>query len=445
MKIGFDRRVIQSAAVLMLCVAVAAAVGGCVDPQIGTLGGNPEVPGPPTLPPPAPPPPPPSPPENPLPPAPPPGSAGYSAAALAWTPGPGDTCTQEDHLRYTASGPDGKLYPIWHPPVDPLTGCNFGHEHGTDPSTSPLDTLGPMLFGYVNEQALASPNFHRHEDHVGHKVEVANGVTFTPSGGGAGSPTVCNVVAKLHQGTHSPDAFSNNLHEQVTRVSCDNGLSFELQLLSAIGRAGGFADQCAGGSRLQVGSPNPSDSPTASNPLNPGGSMGDRFLPTIMCVDAPRPKYSEVWKTQNVITGVDGSQAARFAWYWSVSDPSRYFAAGAAVRTINSCYTLTGSEFLTISNPCVGLRAESAEAVTWDDPRSPFKGTHRGIKLNDFSVTNPNGPEIFFTDVLGMNGSTTPFPGSVQQHVRQGSHAPYAFGGPSIGSNHDAPGVHAPN
>ncbi|MEO8478720.1 MAG: hypothetical protein ABI542_03735 [Gemmatimonadota bacterium] len=128
-----------------------------------------------------------------------------------------------------------------------------------------------------------------------------------------------------------------------------------------------------------------------------------------------------------------------------MSDPSRYFAAGAAVRTINSCYTLTGSEFLTISNPCVGLRAESAEAVTWDDPRSPFKGTHRGIKLNDFSVTNPNGPEIFFTDVLGMNGSTTPFPGSVQQRVRQGSHAPYAFGGPSIGSNHDAPGVHAPN
>lgn len=428
-----------SVTTLAWCIGVLL-IAGCADPQAVILdpGAPPPPPPPPTMPPPPPIPPVPPPP-------PPPGASGYSAAALAWTPGPGDSCTQQDHLRYTAPGPDGKLYPTWHPPVDPVTGCHFGHEHGTDPSTSPLDSLGPILFGYVNEQAMGGPNFHRLEDHVGHKIEVANAVPFNPSGGKGGGSITCDVIAKLHQGTHSADAFTNNLHEQVTRVSCNNGLRFELQLLSAIGAAGGFAIQCVGGSRMAVGAPNPGDSPVTSNPLNPGHSMGDRFIPTDDCVHQPRPKYFEIWKTQNVITGVDGKQAARFAWYWSVSDPSRYFDGATLGRTIASCYTQDGGSFFTISNPCVGLRKSSAEEIAWNDPRSPFKGTERGLRLNDFAVTYPEGPEVFYTDVLGMNASPTPFAGSIRQHVVHGTHLPYAFTGPTVGGDHNAPGVHAPN
>jgi predicted small secreted protein len=53
-----------------------------------------------------------------------------------WTPGTGDTCTREIHDRYSVVAPDGKRYNTWHPPVDPGTGCTFGHEHGRDPRSS---------------------------------------------------------------------------------------------------------------------------------------------------------------------------------------------------------------------------------------------------------------------------------------------------------------------
>ncbi|MGL4231150.1 MAG: hypothetical protein ACRCWJ_07255, partial [Casimicrobium sp.] len=40
-------------------------------------------------------------------------------------PQPGE-CSREIHARYWTYGPDGKVYPAWHPPVDPVTGCSFG-------------------------------------------------------------------------------------------------------------------------------------------------------------------------------------------------------------------------------------------------------------------------------------------------------------------------------
>ena len=81
-----------------------------------------------------------------------------------WTPSHWDTCSKEIHDRYSVVGPDGKLYPTWHPPIDPQTGCRFGHEHGRDPSGSNLySTTGPIPFGVANE-ALDTwdPNGQRH-------------------------------------------------------------------------------------------------------------------------------------------------------------------------------------------------------------------------------------------------------------------------------------------
>ena len=70
-----------------------------------------------------------------------------------WTPGPRDDCTAAIHNSYSVVGPDGKLYPTWHPPVDPVTGCSFGHDHGRDPRGSALyAAVGPIPFGYANEQ-----------------------------------------------------------------------------------------------------------------------------------------------------------------------------------------------------------------------------------------------------------------------------------------------------
>ena len=52
----------------------------------------------------------------------PPVATGPAKAFGLWTPGPNDTCTKDQHDAYSVVGPDGKLYPTWHPPVDPKTG-----------------------------------------------------------------------------------------------------------------------------------------------------------------------------------------------------------------------------------------------------------------------------------------------------------------------------------
>ena len=78
---------------------------------------------------------------------------GSSIAYGVWAPGPHDTCTRADHDRYSVIGPDSLLYPTWHPPVDPVTGCTFGHEHGRDPRGSALyQDVGDLPFGYANQQ-----------------------------------------------------------------------------------------------------------------------------------------------------------------------------------------------------------------------------------------------------------------------------------------------------
>ena len=90
-----------------------------------------------------------------------------------WTPGPRDDCTAAIHNSYSVVGPDGKLYPTWHPPVDPVTGCSFGHDHGRDPRGSALyAAVGPIPSfpaaggmkvpaGWLVEQAGFSKGFRR--------------------------------------------------------------------------------------------------------------------------------------------------------------------------------------------------------------------------------------------------------------------------------------------
>lgn len=43
-------------------------------------------------------------------------------------------CSQAQHDRYVATGPDGQVYPTWHPLIDHGQGCIHSHEHGSDPA-----------------------------------------------------------------------------------------------------------------------------------------------------------------------------------------------------------------------------------------------------------------------------------------------------------------------
>lgn len=442
---------------LSLLLVVAAA--GCAQyrladgAEVPLPSGPGNTPPPPPPPPATPPPPPPAPPVPPPPPPPPPTGIGYSRAALAWSPGTGDTCTQSDHLTYTANGPDGKLYPIWHPPIGP-GGCTFGHEHGKDPSSAGFDDMGPVLFGYANEQLDSYPGRQpRHEDHVGHKVEWGRAVTFRPTGGTGGAATLtCDVLTKMHQGTHSADAFTNNLHEIVYRIRCNDGAESNVTFLTANGPGGQLSRRCDERVRINVGPPNPSDSPVQGHPRSPGRSMGNRFIPDIWCAEhrVDGLQFSEVWKTQNVVTSADGRLLLRFANYFFVGNPSRFFDPNSPTlvgRPTDVCAArnLDGA-WVSVTRSCNKMRAATDPSVAWNDPSSPFTGSSRTVRFNDMVLTNPGQQTIWYTNPFGQEGRAEPFPGSVRQYLSNVNHSTArAYLGPAIGGDYHAAGVHAPN
>ena len=388
-----------------------------------------------------------------------PPQTGYAVAWGIWAPGAGDNCTQAIHDAFSTVGPDGKLYPTWHPPTDPATGCSFGHEHGRDPRGSALyAVVGDIPFGYANEQLETwDPLYPRREDHVGHKVEWENNFRMHLDGAAAGSllEVRCDALVKLHQGTHSRDAFTNNLHELVYHIRCTDGVEMHVTLLSAIGDPGEFIRSCDHNVVVQVGAATPANSPR-------GG--GARIIPDRACVNSailvPAGQQSnygvlhESWETSNSIRTPNGHELAFFNPYFQVSLPSRFHDAAAVNltgRPISVCYeadSATGRqarggecEDATIGGTVAGL--------TFDDPRSPFDGSERVVDINYNHVRNTSGPTDWFTDPFGRNAQPDSFPGAVRQYLSKvnNDRGGLGNGGPTLGRNriYGAASVHAPN
>jgi hypothetical protein len=386
-----------------------------------------------------------------------PNETGPSFQYGQWTPGPNDTCSQAIHDSYSTIGPDGKRYPTWHPPVDPATGCTFGHDHGRDPRGSKLyGKVGPIPFGLANEALdTYDPANVRHEDHFGHKVEWENDVDFD-----LGSPVAghlfqikCDVLTKLHQGTHSKDAFTNNLHELVYHLSCTDGTELHVVLMSAIGTPGEFTRNCDG-THVSVGPATPANSPN-------GG--GQRVIPDRVCVDrfmlVPPGQHSdfnsalhESWQTSNAIVTEGGHAIAFFNPYYQVDFPSRFFDAAApniTGRPIEVCY----------ETPANGNRAQGSLCdnstqngtilnLAYDDPRSLFDGVRRGVDINENIIDNKDGPTVWYTDPFGRHGRKSHFPGSLRQYVAKiDNNYGFNVNGPGIGfsRNYGVQSVHAPN
>jgi hypothetical protein len=100
--------------------------------------------------------------------------------------------------------------------------------------------VGPIPFGYAN-QHLEAGGFGapRHEDHVGYEIDWENDTAMSVGGGGGNVVAIqCDVLVKLHQGTHSPDAFTNNMHEVASHIRCADGTGFSATLLTPTGAAG---------------------------------------------------------------------------------------------------------------------------------------------------------------------------------------------------------------
>jgi hypothetical protein len=361
-------------------------------------------------------------------------------------------------------GPDGKAYPTWHPAVDPETGCTFGHEHGRDPRGSVLYAeVGDLPFGYANERLDASDlGLHRHEDHVGHKIEWENDVRMNVGGPGGSVLTVrCDVLTKLHQGTHSKDAFTNNLHELNYHIRCSDRTEIHVTMLTAIGKAGEFERSCGG--TVVVGPATPVNSPD-------GG--GTRRIPDRSCLEtrllvAPgaRSDYGamkETWQLHAEVRSAEGNRRlASFNPYFQVFRPSRFYDADApdgVGRPVALCAAaLPGDRrarggdcesFLTAVGAAPAGASLALDALRFDDVRSPFNGVRRQVDVNNNTLRNGAGPRVWYTDPLGRNGRPTPFPGSIRQ-VLAAIDNDYGVNvqGPVIGGGRDygGPGTRAPN
>ncbi len=384
----------------------------------------------------------------------PPEASGPAVAYGIWTPAPGE-CAAELHDAHSVIGPDGKLYPTWHPPEDP-SGCSFGHEHGRDPRGSDLHAVvGDIPFGLANEALEAwDPANPRREDHVGHKIEWENDVAMELEDGVASATfrVRCDVLTKLHQGTHSKDAFTNNVHEQVYHLRCDDGTGMSLTLLTAIGEPGEFTRSCDR-ETVVVGPATPANSPS-------GG--GIRLIPDRTCVERHlfvaggewsnyHSALHENWETSSAIRTEGGRTLAFINPYYQVRLPSRYHdpaVEGIVRRPVDACRETLPDGRGVRGGPCDESGASDDPGILWNDERSPFDGAGHFIDVNANIVKNADGPERWYADPYGRNARTTPFAGSVPQWIaRKDNQVGVLQGGPVVGSQraYAGAGTHAPN
>lgn len=401
-------------------------------------------------------------------------TASVAAGSRNWQPTAGDTCPKAVHDRFAVIGPDGKRYPTWHPPTwtDPATDrtCTFGHEHGRDPEGSDLvtwvtehfaapgyETFSGLPFGQATEAldawAPRQPGVvTRQEDHVGYKVDYANDVALTGTDGEALGVT-CDELLRVHQGTHSADAFSNNVHELLYAVRCSDGTQLISNTIARFGDAGEYTRSC-----------DPSVTvPTTDNgfPDGPGGrSIPDRRCAlTSFLVPAGRTTSAwalyEKWSSTNELRTADPGAAplARFDAHFGVFDPARYADTEHAAklrRSLDLCWEIEPNGDRADGVACTEATGGGtlSSAYGFDDVRSPFNGTHRDVYTRGVDVGNAGGPTRWWTDPYGGNASAAPFPGAICQligAVDTSARPPVAERVIGRNRDNDAPGVHAPN
>jgi hypothetical protein len=370
-----------------------------------------------------------------------------SLTSFGWTPNPlYDTCSKALHDSFWTFGPDNKAYATWHPPIYEFangTTCRFGHEHGQDQRQSNLfKTVGAIPFGYVNEQlSPTDPAFQRNEDHAGHKVAMFNGLLALDENNQTSTFT-CDVLFKLHQGTHSPDALRNNSHERFLNYQCGNGVQARWKGLQAFGSPNSFQEviQNKFTNLIQT---------LGAVPGQPGYGADRRIIPTNLTlgidpnvgqyeyqnVDQIQPDGSKACDTCRGANGLPAyvSQWNNETWqggpglyikdaadkliysfgggpYWLVQNSSRYYDPNGNPdptnntsykigRQIDLCYDASKPGYPSLDCQLVRARTGNGPRIAFDDPRSPFKGTVRFNEVNFLAIinTDPANTRLYAT------------------------------------------------
>ncbi len=432
------------------------------------------------------------------------------------------------HNQYYVIAYDGIKYPTWHPPVvdNPITGvgkCYFGHEHGTNPSNyiyyqeivehfgkdidhdgqitafsvSSAGTITPgdhagLPFGIANEHMDKYYNqegrdsvFVRHEDHVGHKVELVNyesemvgntthpmaqlagtkgvNIPYYQSGTETYNPTgvTCTHLHKFHQGTHSADAVLNNLHEVIFHSNCSsvdvNGINAPayypnntviLNGMMTFGNPGIYKRFCGrkrdeqicglngtnlsttAGATCTLTDPLLSRLPNSVYSNTLGRNMTDKFC--LEHVEDPgygisegSPYFTpyEIWEGDLRITTPSGDMLAEHGRQWDVLDPVRIIDIGYQhpTRTWQKDYQFTSEVCDTLlTKPGTNIRRTlgcDQGNKAYDSPQSSFKGLKRTTYFGRNRVSNPGGAQIWWTDPLGGNATTSETTSGLKQRI----------------------------
>ncbi len=381
----------------------------------------------------------------------------------------------------SADHPDNIAYHTWHPAITshPQSGevCDFGHEHGFDPTHAPAEVFalsgGWPAFGYAAEMA-GGP---RHEDHVGHKITVAH---FRAGiGNGAGSEPMfdagfqCDWLSKIHQGSFSMDAFSNHLHEYFLTLRCLDGRNaqgvmdgatvgteFSVKLMYTYGLPNqfiesncspashnGFAAQIFDYDILLDPDGQPLMPAAQTSPIGNHATNHRGFVCASAVVWKPMDEVREVdlWTELIKINRNDGSTVITIQPYYIVKNPARIIQSYNAeafetpsqvVRTVDLCYKPDGTR--EPFHLCAGAPSpKPADWQGWEDPRSPFNGTLRGVNFKASHLSNAGQARDFCTNAFGREVNDAPpcEAGNIQQtaatfdnHWNDGA---YAFNGRS--------------
>ena len=358
-----------------------------------------------------------------------PGSAPAARAFGIWNPGPFDSCTKEQHDAYAVLGPDGKVYPTWHPPTGPGAAVASGTSTGGIPHG-----LGPLrrYRGHAVRRRQRDARHLRSREPRGMRTTSATRssgrMTSTSSSGVPGSAiftVTCDVLTKFHQGTHSKDAFTNNVHELVYHIRCDNGGSM------GIHHAHRHRPPRRVRPVLRPRRPRPGGRSRA-RPTRPR-AVGSARFPTgpawrqeLLVAEGQNSNFGalhETWETSNSVRRADGHTLAHFNPYFQVRLPSRFHdpalapVVGAPDRRLLRGH---GDRRAGERGPVQPLHRRRA------DPRRhlrrPALRVQRAdhfVDINANNISNSDGPEVWYTDAYGQNGRTQPFPGSVRQRIAQ--------------------------
>ena len=281
------------------------------------------------------------------------------------------------------------------------------------------------------------------------------GAGFHPSLTGAAQHS---SLMPMLQELESEVAVPESEHERAqvflseSRLQLD-GTEMHISMYAVIGTPGEFERTCDR-TTVVVGPATPPNSPS-------GG--GVRIIPDRTCVErdilVPAGQTSnfgtlhENWETSNSVRREDGHTLAFFNPYFQATRPSRFYdpaLPNVTGRPIDVCYEVTPSGEAARGGSCDASTANGTiPGVTFDDPRSVFDGVRRPVDVNDNFISNAGGPEVWYTNPLGRQGRTQPFPGSIRQKIARidNDRGGLNLAGPTIGHDRDygSPRVHAPN